>query len=190
MRIGHIGQDARRLPVHGAQAGTETEAAQPRACTPRLSADSLPRPPASALPPSGSPAVAICTLVRDEARALREWLHHHAAVGVSRFFVYDDNSTDATAAVLAPYERIGVVTRVAWPSPAAMQRGVVCDGGASGAYSYCQTSALNDCLARAAAGAMAPGDWVAFVDTDEMLLPRIPAALSVQQALAHYDSTR
>jgi len=131
--------------------------------------------------------VAMCTLVRDEARPLREWLHHHSAVGVSRVFVYDDNSTDATAEVLAPYEASNFVTRVPWPTPEAIAAGVVCDGGESGSYSYCQTAAFNDCLGRTAA-ALDNEAWVLFLDTDELVMPRPSAPLggltgSIQSAL-------
>ena len=159
--------------------------AQQREPSHRCGAPTLPAPPPGALPPGGAPAVGICTLVRDEARALREWLHHHAAVGVSVVYVYDDSSTDDTAEVLAPYEAAGFARRVPWPSDHAQAAGVVCDGGESGEYSYCQTAALNDCLERAAAGDMATGSWLAFVDTDEFLVPKLPLR-TVQQAIESY----
>ena len=44
----------------------------------------------------------VCTRLRNEGRYLREWIEFHRLVGVSAFYIFDDGSTDDTAAVLAP----------------------------------------------------------------------------------------
>lgn len=68
----------------------------------------------SASPPNASlPRVAACARVRNEGRYLREWLEFHLEVGVSHFYVFDDDSTDDTRAVLAPYAAAGVAS--VWP---------------------------------------------------------------------------
>ena len=38
--------------------------------------------------------LAVCAIFRDEAQYLDEWLTFHHGVGVERFFLYNDRSTD------------------------------------------------------------------------------------------------
>jgi hypothetical protein len=38
--------------------------------------------------------IALCTIIRNEAPQLREWVAFHWLQGVGRFYVYDDGSTD------------------------------------------------------------------------------------------------
>src|SRR5919204_208118 len=52
-----------------------------------------------------------CAIYRDEAPYLREWIEFHGLVGVQRFFLYDDGSTDHHDEVLAPYIEDGTVVR-------------------------------------------------------------------------------
>ena len=40
--------------------------------------------------------LSICAIIRDEAPYIAEWIAFHRTVGVSRFFIYDDRSTDNT----------------------------------------------------------------------------------------------
>ena len=51
----------------------------------------------------------IATLVRDEAAFIAEWIEHHVVLGVGRFVLYDDDSTDGTLGVLRPYIEAGLV---------------------------------------------------------------------------------
>jgi hypothetical protein len=96
--------------------------------------------------------LAACLAFRNAAPYLREWLLFHAAVGVQRFYLYNNDSTDDFERVLTPFLRAGgpiQMEPIAWPG-------------------YCQQNAIyEDCLKRATAA----GDvrWLAFIDDDEFL---------------------
>lgn len=64
-----------------------------------------------------------CTMLRNEAAYVREWIVYHLLVGVEHFYLYDNDSTDNTAEVLAPFVAKGVVTYRRWPGPATVQVG-------------------------------------------------------------------
>ena len=51
------------------------------------------------------PYLAACTIYRDAASYLAEWIEFHRLLGVERFFLYDNGSTDDHREVLAPYRR-------------------------------------------------------------------------------------
>src|SRR6266403_965780 len=38
--------------------------------------------------------LAVCAIFKDEAGFLREWIRFHQAVGVTQFYLYDNNSAD------------------------------------------------------------------------------------------------
>ncbi|KQT46445.1 hypothetical protein ASG52_11950 [Methylobacterium sp. Leaf456] len=56
----------------------------------------------------------LVTTARDQGPRLVEWLAFHRAAGVRDVVVYDDESRDDTAAILAAHKALGVV-RVPWP---------------------------------------------------------------------------
>jgi hypothetical protein len=101
--------------------------------------------------------VAICAVVKDQARDLREWVEYHRYVGVRKIYVYDNNSTVPLAASVADHLRDGAVE-----------------------YSYfvgrrrwrdlfrttSQWWAYNDCFARFAHRHR----WLAFIDVDEFIV--------------------
>jgi Glycosyltransferase family 92 len=97
--------------------------------------------------------LAICALVKNESVYLEEWIAFHLLMGVSRFRIYDNDSTDETALVLSdlsskrfPVEVIRWIDdRPHWP---AVQRNAYLDGARN--------------LARHAS-------FVAFIDIDEFL---------------------
>ena len=98
----------------------------------------------------GFGVVVVC-IVKDEAAYLEEWLAYHAALGVDHFLVYDNGSTDGSAALLERYQNHGLVTRIDWPL----------GGGQLAAYNH----ALRF-FGRAA-------DWLAYFDVDEFLVPLV-----------------
>lgn len=104
--------------------------------------------------------VAIVAIIKDEADYLGEWLAYHIALGVEHFFIYDNGSTDGTAALLERYINHGLVTRIDWPL----------GGGQLAAYNH----------ALRMFGTTA--EWLAFYDPDEFLVPLldddIPAFLA------------
>jgi len=91
--------------------------------------------------------LAVCAIMKNEGRYLREWIEFHKIVGVERFYLYDNGSTDDTCDVLAPYVRSGDVILTDW----ALHPG--------------QVQAYDHCLKQNASKAR----WIAFIDLDEFL---------------------
>jgi hypothetical protein len=91
--------------------------------------------------------LAICAIFRDEARHLPEWVTFHRLVGVERFYLYDNRSSDDWRGALAPELAAGVAEVIDWPE----------DHG--------QLSAYADCLERHRTDTR----WIAFIDIDEFL---------------------
>lgn len=53
--------------------------------------------------------IAICAIIKNEADNIREWIEFHKLVGVGRFYLYDNDSTDHLLEVLKPYINSGEV---------------------------------------------------------------------------------
>jgi hypothetical protein len=53
--------------------------------------------------------LAIAAIMKNEGPYLREWIEYHKLVGVEKFYLYDNESTDNTKEVLAPYIQNGTV---------------------------------------------------------------------------------
>lgn len=49
--------------------------------------------------------LAICAVLKDEADDLAEWLAYHANLGVEAFYLYDNDSTDATADIIKAHSQ-------------------------------------------------------------------------------------
>ncbi len=70
------------------------------------------------LPPALPPVqLSLCCIIKNEARYLAEWIEYSKLIGVSRFYLYDHNSTDNTHAALAPYISSGTVVLHNWSLP-------------------------------------------------------------------------
>jgi hypothetical protein len=131
----------------------------------RWSAGDRPTPEASAgdrLVVQAPVPLAVCAIFKDEGAYLEEWLEFHRLVGVERFYLYDNNSSDGFRDVLAPYLARGIVQLHHWPAHPG------------------QILAYNDCLKRHGADSR----WLAFLDLDEFLYPAEDA--SILDVLADY----
>ena len=93
--------------------------------------------------------VVIVCIVKNEVDYLEEWIAYHVALGVDHFIVYDNGSTDGSAALLERYQNHGLVTRIDWPL----------GGGQLAAYNH----------ALRFFGRVAR--WLAYYDVDEYLVP-------------------
>jgi pimeloyl-ACP methyl ester carboxylesterase len=112
------------------------------------------------------------TLFRNEAAYLAEWIEFHRLMGVERFFLYDNESSDGAPEVLAPYVAEGIVVPHEWPGP----------GGASRfALHSLQRSTIEHCLAEHGDEAR----WLACIDVDEFLFS--PQQRSLAEVLASYE---
>ncbi len=107
--------------------------------------------------------LAVCAIFRDEAPYLEEWLTFHRGVGVERFFLYNDRSTDGYGSVLAPWIASGIVELQDW-------------------HEQNQVAAYNDCLARHGVDVT----WIAFLDLDEFLYS--PTGKPVPEILERYEN--
>jgi hypothetical protein len=54
-------------------------------------------------------AQAVCLVVRNQHADIREWLEHHVALGVGRFYVFDNNSTRPMLDTVLDLVQAGVV---------------------------------------------------------------------------------
>jgi hypothetical protein len=107
--------------------------------------------------------LSICAIYRNEARYLREWIAFHRLVGVDRFFLYDNTSTDADREALAPFVESGVAVVHDWPhSP-----------GQLVAYEHCLRNYRSE------------SRWIAFIDVDEFLFS--PTYREVPDLLRDYE---
>lgn len=59
--------------------------------------------------------LAIAAIVKNEGFYLQEWIEFHRLVGCTKFFIYDNNSTDNTKSILNFYQEKGIVEWIDWP---------------------------------------------------------------------------
>lgn len=100
--------------------------------------------------PSPPHYLAVCAIAKNEGSYFDEWIAHHAAQGVSKFYIYDNESNDDTRAVLLPYVERGLVEYRFIPGDRQ------------------QLNAYQDCLDRHRFDAR----WIAFIDIDEFIVPK------------------
>ena len=93
-------------------------------------------------------SLAVCAIFKNEKPYLQEWLEFHRMVGVEKFYLYNNISTDDFLEVLQPYIDNGLVDLVDWPYP-----------------SPCQLQAYTNCIEKLKGQKL----WVAFIDLDEFL---------------------
>lgn len=93
--------------------------------------------------------LAVCAIAKNEGPYFKEWIEWHRSMGVEKFYIYDNESTDCTREVLAPYIESGLVVYRDFPG-----------------YRR-QLAAYDDCLANYRFDAR----WIAFIDLDEFIVP-------------------
>ena len=102
----------------------------------------------------------VCAIAKNEGPYFQEWIEWHHNLGVEKFYIYDNESTDNTTDVLAPYIASGLVEYV-------FRKGV-----------KQQLPVYDDCLEKHRLDAR----WIAFIDLDEFIVPvqdkTIPGFLS------------
>lgn len=98
----------------------------------------------------------ICAFFKNEAPFLREWIEFHRLVGVERFILYNNDSIDSFAEVLAPYVEKEIVECLDWPNEA---------GEAN--WLNAQRRAYNHCVKKCEGKT----EWLALIDIDEFLVP-------------------
>ena len=91
--------------------------------------------------------LSICAIYRNEARYMPEWIEFHRLLGVERFYLFNNRSTDDHLEVLRPYMDDGSVVWRDWPMfPGQLK-----------AFDTCIEEHRHD------------SRWIAFIDLDEFL---------------------
>ncbi len=94
---------------------------------------------------------AICLIVRNEARDIAEWIAFHALLGFDALIIFDNDSDDGTDEVIKAAGRLYDIRLHPWPGRAARTQ-LAAYEAACAAYRL-------------------EFDWIAFLDSDEFLLP-------------------
>ena len=93
--------------------------------------------------------LAICAIAKNEGPYFKEWIEWHRQMGVEKFYIYDNESTDETQEVLTPYIKSGIVDYTFFPGHKK------------------QLAAYDDCFKHHRFEAR----WIAFIDLDEFIVP-------------------
>lgn len=93
--------------------------------------------------------LAVCAIAKNEGPYFKEWIEWHRRQGVEKFYIYDNESTDNSREVLAPYIESGLVEYTFFPG----QRR--------------QLAAYDDCFERHRLDTR----WLAILDLDEFIVP-------------------
>ena len=93
--------------------------------------------------------LAIGAIMKNEGPYLKEWLDFHILVGVTKFYLYDNESNDDTVKILQPYIKKGIVEYTYWPGRAM------------------QMPAYHDIINKHSLDTR----WLALIDLDEFLVP-------------------
>ncbi|CAD5166000.1 unnamed protein product, partial [Musa acuminata subsp. malaccensis] len=113
----------------------------------------------------GRHTMCVCTMVRNQARFLPEWIIYHSRLGVERWFIYDNDSDDDTEQVLESMDASSDynVTRHLWPWVKTQEAG----------FAHCALRARGHCR------------WVGFIDVDEFLY--LPTNVTLHDVLRNYS---
>lgn len=107
--------------------------------------------------------LAVCAIAKNEGPYFKEWIEWHRGMGVEKFYIYDNESTDCTRQVLEPYVASGLVEYRCFPG-----------------YRM-QLAAYDDCLKNYRFDTR----WLAFIDLDEFIVPIRDSSIPV--FLKHFE---
>lgn len=93
--------------------------------------------------------LAMCAIAKNEGRYFQEWIEFHKMIGVEKFYIYDNESTDNTKAELQPYIDSGLVEYTFFPGK------------------KMQLKAYKNCIKKHKRDAR----YIAFIDIDEFIVP-------------------
>ncbi|XP_072990219.1 glycosyltransferase family 92 protein Os08g0121900-like [Typha latifolia] len=111
-------------------------------------------------------SMCVCTMLRNQARFLREWIVYHSRIGVERWFIYDNNSDDGIEQAFAAMGGASKynVSRHSWPWLKTQEAG----------FAHCALRARDHC------------EWVGFIDVDEFLY--FPTEVTLKDVLRNYTT--
>jgi Domain of unknown function. len=93
--------------------------------------------------------ISIVLMIKNEAQYLEEWIEYHKAIGISHFYIYDNESTDELKNVLYKYILDGTVQYIYYPG--------------IGKQREIYTNAVRK--------KRLESKYLAFIDTDEFIVP-------------------
>lgn len=96
--------------------------------------------------------VAIVAIAKNEGLYIREWIEYHSLVGITKIYLYDNESTDNTKQIVQPYIDNGLVEYQLIPGIGK------------------QLDAYNDAIAKHKQDCR----YMAFIDLDEYIMPEKP----------------
>ncbi|CUG12392.1 glycosyltransferase family 2, putative [Bodo saltans] len=130
--------------------------------------------------------VTFCVVVRNRAKLTVEWVLYHKLLGVGRFLVVDDGSTDSLRRDLAPLVQRGIVEMIDADDGSGIYRfrDHVVKGPLLAGYGTC----IDRELRRAAVERHAAATWVGLVDSDEFLV--LPTGECIPELVARVLATR
>lgn len=106
----------------------------------------------------------VCTMLRNQARFLKEWIVYNSRVGVQQWFIYDNNSDDDIVDIVKLLVDDNYnISRHIWPWIKTQEAG----------FAHCALRARDSC------------EWVGFIDVDEFL--HFPTGLSLHSVLNTYS---
>ncbi|XP_074571466.1 glycosyltransferase family 92 protein Os08g0121900-like [Curcuma longa] len=108
----------------------------------------------------------VCTMLRNQAKFLPEWIIYHAHIGVERWFIYDNNSDDDIEQAIGSLTMSSNyrISRHLWPWVKTQEAG----------FAHCALRARSHC------------EWVGFIDVDEFLY--LPTNVTLHDVLQNYSS--
>ncbi len=121
--------------------------------------------------------LSICSLFKNEAKFLKEWIEFHRLVGVDHFYLYNNGSVDNYLEILEPYLKKGIVTLIQWPD---RTKSVAEDDAYMWALST-QVIAYENAIKLQAVDTK----WLIFADIDDFILPARGSTL--KEILNRYD---
>lgn len=93
--------------------------------------------------------LSVVATIKNEAPYIAEWIEHHLLLGVTKFYIYDNDSEDNLHEVLSPYIRDNIVEYIKWPGK--YQQNII--------YQHSLIKARKETF------------WLAVIDIDEFLRP-------------------
>ena len=91
----------------------------------------------------------VCAIAKNEGAYFQEWIEWHKNLGVEKFYIYDNESSDNTREILTPYIESGLVEYVFWQGKKQ------------------QLPVYDNCLDKHRLEAR----WIAVIDLDEFIVP-------------------
>jgi hypothetical protein len=113
----------------------------------------------------------IAAIVKNEAQYIAEWIEYHLLVGVEKFYIYDNDSTDNLKEILKPYIEDGIVEYIYFPSAGIAKNTYVNKSEEEKQRIWwCKKVQLKMCE-DAVLRYKNESYWMAFIDIDEFIVP-------------------